>query len=45
MTQKQIQKLRSRLASLYNSISGVSIENIILEIVELELLLEAENNR
>ena len=45
MTSKQIAKARSRLADLYDSMSGSSVEDIIIEIVELELLLEQENNK
>ena len=45
MTQKQIAKARSRLWDLYNEIEGASTCDIVHEIVELELLLEAESNK
>lgn len=45
MTQKETQKARAKLADLYNSIEGSSARDIVDEIVELELLLEAECNQ
>jgi hypothetical protein len=45
MTKRELQKIRSRLAGLYNSIEGSSTADIVSEIVELELLLEAESNQ
>jgi hypothetical protein len=41
MTQKEIKKAQLRLDDLYESMRGSSVEDIIHEIVELELQLEA----
>lgn len=45
MTQKEIKKAQSRLTDLYNSIDGSSAGEVVGEIVELELQLEAECNK
>ena len=45
MTQKQIDKVRTRLQNAYNQIIDASTLDIVYEIVELELLLEKESNK
>ena len=45
MTSKELKKAQSRLTDLYNSIEGSSTMDIVHEIVELELQLEAESGQ